>query len=239
MTPQDLCNAALKAIGALAAGETAAPDVMDDAYARLNRMIDQWALMRQTINGVQRFNKAVTANHNPYTIGVGGDFNQARPVWIDHVTLTLAGTVPIDLDVPLVGKDIYEAIPNKSSGGQIAQLAYYDLAGMPTGNLYFWLVPNDASVTIGLWLPVAITQFTSQTQALTLLPGYQAAIEKNLALELAPEWGRPIDPLLVQQAGAALGWVKRANLQINTLRCDPALLTGGGRSRFGDWYTGP
>lgn len=243
MTPNDLCTNALKIIGACAAGETPAPDILEDAYARLNRLLDLWALQRQTINGVQRFTKAVIAGHSPYTIGPGGDFNQARPSWIDRVTLALGTTPAIDLrPVELIGKDAYQNISAKTVQAQVAQFAYYDLAGPPTGNLYLWPVLNDTSVTISLWLPVAITQFTSQTQTITLLPGYQTALETNLAEVLLPELGRLDPPTVVEvhrQAAASIGWVKRANLQIDQARVDRGLLGPSAGQAIGDWYAGP
>jgi hypothetical protein len=60
-----------------------------------------------------------------------------------------------------------------------------------------------------------------------LLPGYARALRTNLALELAPEWGRVVDPTVERQARESLADVKRANLPYTEIGIDAAL-TGCG-----------
>ena len=48
----------------------------------------------------------------------------------------------------------------------------------------------------------------------SLAAGYARALRTNLAVELAPEFGRQVDVLIVQQARESLADVKRANVAI-------------------------
>lgn len=242
MTPQDICQTALKRIGALAAGETPAFDLLNDAYLRLNAFLDLMATQKLTINGVQKFSLAGNPGHNPYTIGPGGDFNQARPVWVPIVTITLPGTIPSDLPLQIVGVQLYaQMIASKNVQAQVPQIAYYDQGGPPTGNLYLWPVLNSSSVLVNIWVPVALTQFTSLTQTLSLLPGYQSMLEWNLAKDLLSEWGRP-DPAMIQMvmenAESSMGWIKRANMAPASLQCDPGLLSSSAIVGGGNWFSG-
>lgn len=243
MTPQDICQTALKRIGALAAGETPAFDILNDAFLRLNAFVDLMATQKMTINGIEKFSLAVIPGHNPYTIGPGGDFNQARPIWVPVVTITLPGTIPSDLTLsPISAEGYAQAIVSKQTQSQVPEIFYYDQAGPPRGNLNLWPILNDANVLLNIWVPVALVQFTSLVQVITLLPGYQSMLEWNLALDLIPEWGRAADPATVQMvsmnAESTMGWIKRANMSPQSLKCDPGLLQPSAVN-FGGWYTGP
>lgn len=243
LTPTDLCTNALRRIGAIAEGEQPSPALLADTFTRLNTMIDLWGTQRLTINGIEKFSRAAIQGHNPYTIGAGGDFNQVRPIWLSVVTVTIPGTIPTDIPVTIIDAQTYAVmIAAKTTQSQISQYAYYDQA-FPLGNLNLWPVLNDATITLNIWVPVAIVQFTSLTQTITLLPGYQSALEYNLAKEMIPELGRPIDPatgqLVLAQATETLGWIKRANSTPILVQCDPGLLTPGQIVGGGNWYTGP
>lgn len=242
LTPQDLATNALKKIGAVAAGETPDFNTLNDAYTRLNEFLDLMATQKLTINGIQKFSINGISGHNPYTIGPAGDFNQARPIWVPVVTITLPGTIPADLTLsPISAEGYAEAIVSKTTQSQVPEIFYYDQAGPPKGNLYLWPILNDATVLLNIWVPVALVQFTSLTQSITLLPGYQAMLEWNLAADLLPEWGR-VDPETVQmimgKAESTMGWIKRANMAPQSLKCDPGLLHSNAVN-FGGWYVGP
>ena len=51
-----------------------------------------------------------------------------------------------------------------------------------------------------LWTDTILSDFATVTQAVSLPQGYARAIKKNLALELATEYGKTVPALLVKQA---------------------------------------
>lgn len=244
MTPDDLSTVALRRIGAYGPSETPSADVLLNVYTNyLQAMLDQWAIQRLTINGLQKSSLAVIVAHNPYTIGTGGDFNQVRPTWVPIVTITIPGTVPVDLNIEIVDVATYaKMIQAKTTPSSIPSVAYYDQAGPTLGNLNLWPIPNNATYTLNIWVPVALAQFTGQQQSLTLLPGFKEAITWNLAALLLSEWGRADQAtvgMIRQNAAEALGWIKRANMSPSFLQCDPGLLRSGAIIGGGDWYVGP
>ena len=53
-------------------------------------------------------------------------------------------------------------------------------------------------------------------------------LRANLAVDLAPEFGRPLDALILQSARESLADVKRANFPMVEVGIDVALTGGGG-----------
>lgn len=242
-----LITNALKMIGVIAGQEVPTADQAQDGLDRLNRLIDSWAIQRGTIQGTQRFTYPLVASQggpsNAYLIGTGQQFNQARPVWIDNAAIIYGSGVSateIGLYVT-ISDDEYASIVQKDVSSTIPSVLYYE--GVGSGKIFLWPVPTSALYSIALYIPVAVAQFANyNTTAYTLLPGYQKAIETNLAIELLPEYPRASpDPLLLKMATESLAYVKRANLTPGLLACDRALLQGGGGYGPGapNWLTGP
>ena len=78
------------------------------------------------------------------------------------------------------------------------------------GELTVWPVPNETQ-TLVLYYAEPVAQFPDLGTAVALAPGYARALRTNLALELAPEFGRVVDPVMLAQARESLADVKRQN----------------------------
>jgi hypothetical protein len=74
-TPLDIVTRALKDIGAIAAGETPAPEEAQDAYDMLNDMIDQWSNENMMVYNMTEIIFPITSGQINYTIGPGGTAN--------------------------------------------------------------------------------------------------------------------------------------------------------------------
>ena len=70
--PIDIISRAMKDIGALASGETPAPDEAQDAFDMLNDMIDQWSNEDMMIFYKTEIVYPITPGQTQYTIGPGG-----------------------------------------------------------------------------------------------------------------------------------------------------------------------
>jgi hypothetical protein len=237
----DIIIKAFKRIGVIAGTETPTADMAQDGLVSLNTLVDSWHIQRGTIQGIRRFTYALVASQggpsNPYLIGVGQQFNQARPVWIDHASI-LFGTGTSAVELPLyrcITPDEYSAITMKDIESPFPTVFYYE--GVGSGAIYLWPVASSALQSIALYAPVAVSQFADYaTTAYTLLPGYRLALETNLAIQLLPEYpraGYQVDPLLLKMATESLAYVKRSNTDPGLLRCDPALLGWGGANGAG------
>ena len=79
-----------------------------------------------------------------------------------------------------------------------------------------------------LYYDEPFAQFPDLTTPVSLAPGYAKALRCNLAIELAPEFGRVVDPTVERLARESLADVKRQNFALVEVGIDPALTGGGG-----------
>lgn len=228
----DIIAAALREIGILAAGETPSADDATDGLVSLNRLLDQFAAERLQIFTTTRTTWTIAASDGSYTIGSTGDVVVSRPVFIDHVNFLDTSTDP-DSEYPLsrLTEDAYAGIVAKALTSTYPDSYYYNPT-YPLGALTLFPTPTSATLTGVLYAPAAVAQFAALTTSVSLPPGYERMLVKNLAVDMLPSYERQPDPLLVTQAREATAVVKRANRRLMDLSFDPGALIGspaGGR----------
>lgn len=229
MTGLALISGALTQLGVLAAGETLASDDAAEGLERLNDWIDSLGTERLTIYKLLRTEQVLAQGTASYTLGSGGAINIVRPVWLQDAGLILDNTaaVPEERPIKILTDDEWARLPNKTQTGIVGSVyCNFDwAAGLALVSVY--PVPDSATTTLVLYTPVALTEFADLVTDYTFPPGYRRFLRTNLALELAPEYGRPLDPALVQQALESKAQIKRANLRLSELRIDRALVGYG------------
>lgn len=87
--PIDLINGALLDIGARAAGETAPPEDVNEAFTILNQMLDQWSNESMMLYAKQTIIHELTGGTYIYTVGPGGDIGCSFTGSISGTTLTV------------------------------------------------------------------------------------------------------------------------------------------------------
>lgn len=190
MTVSDLINKSLTAIGVLAAGETPATEERDDAFVVLNNLIASWSSQGLPVYGISRGTATLTGAGS-YTIGTGQAINIARPVKLESASvLTVAG---IRNPVRIIPVEEWTGVKDSTATGLLAEVLYYD-GGFPTGNVY--LAPKPSAGTLELFYLAPLAAFSSVSDVISLPPGYERALRLALAVELAPEYGRPVTPEL-------------------------------------------
>lgn len=103
MNARDLITSALRTIGIIASGETPAASEMQDGLSALNMMIKSWSTQNLALFTMKREVFELQAGKGQYTIGIGGDFDTARPM---HVLGSAWGNLiktPIYEDVEVPG----------------------------------------------------------------------------------------------------------------------------------------
>ena len=120
----------------------------------------------------------------------------ARPIEIIEARLHDAN----DLERPLgvVGKLDYKALSNKTSEGPPNQI-YYDKQ-LTNGVMYVWPEPDDVQNYIKFTAKVPIEDIDNLTDDFELAQEFYEAIAWNLAVRLAPKYGKPIDPTMLLMA---------------------------------------
>lgn len=227
MTGLDLVSGSLKLLGVLAAGETATGNDAQDALSRLNDMVDAWNLERLFIFTIVRTPKTLGSGTASYTIGTGGSINIVRPLWIDHAGLIIdtSASTPSEIPIEVFTDQRWQGIPQKTLQSGLAQGIFYDHAwSAGLGLVYPWPIPNVGTTQLVLYAPgTAVAAFADLTTDYTFPPGYKRMLRYNLAVELAPEFGRALDSTVATIAERTIGNVKRANSRPRELRCDPAV----------------
>jgi len=150
-------------------------------------------------------------NPETFTYTVNGNFAIPRPLAITNAftRITASGNTGLDYQIDIVTRDKYASIGLKGLNGPWPILLYYDPT-FPLGTLYFYQNPSQAGV-LHLWTDTILSDFATLTQAINLPQGYAQAIKTNLALFLAPEYGKTAGALLVQQAKSSLASIRSLN----------------------------
>lgn len=229
-TAIDLITRSMKLAKLLAAGETPTAEEATDALATLNDVLENWDTEPLSLWATSNFTAPTVAGQATYTIGPAGNFNTTRPSGIHGAYVTFNG---VDFDVAVVGQLEYNDISLKTQQQPIAEKLLY-VNDFPLGLITLWPVPSQV-VNLTMTFDRLLTQLTNTATTINYPPGAAKALRYALAVELATEFGAPIDPVLAALAADAKADYKRANKQPVKARYDAALV---GIHGTGNWRTG-
>lgn len=237
----DIITRSLRLLGVVGAVDT--PEAEDLAVGKiaLDDFVDSLGLERASIFTVGRHVYPLTGGVASYTIGIGGNFNQARPVWIDNASIRPDRTATPVLELP-IGRPLniaeWQAVPDKASTGEWPTAFYYDYAwSAGLGNLTVLPIPTSGLCDIVLYTPTAASAFADLTTVYTMPPGWSRMYRYNLAVELADDFGKTPSPRVERIAIQSLAAIKRANFRPTDASLDPATPGLRGLGRF-DLYSG-
>lgn len=210
-TALDIITGALRLINSYAPGESLSSADSGDALAVLNDMLDTWSTEHLTVFKNDEDTVTLTPGKVTYTIGAGGDINVTRPLRVTTVftRITSSGSGGIDYPCEEASNDQYLSIGLKSQPGPWPKYFFYN-STYPLGVLYLWPVPTMAG-ELHIWADGVFTQFANLTDVVSLPQGYVRAMKKNLALELAVEYGKEPSRLLIEQARTSKAVIKALN----------------------------
>jgi hypothetical protein len=177
---------ALKKAGMVGAGQIPPAYMITDALHDMNQMTELWA--SQGVNFPADVTLTLQAGKASYTIGTGGELNTARPVRVLDSLIRISNT---DYPVKITSSAKYDAIGDKTIQGRPVVIRYEQT--MPRGTITFFPVP-DANYSFILNSVAKITEFTTLDIANPsgLPPGFDIALEYNLAVILAANNGRQL-----------------------------------------------
>lgn len=214
----DILNLALKDVGVVGSGQTAAPEDAADALATLNQMLAQWQVDGLKVYTQKSVSFPVTGATS-YTIGPGGNVNRARPDNIEGAFWRSAGSdYPLSV---LQSFNDYQLIAQKTLQGSPC-MAHYQPT-YPLGVLYVYPAPTDGEIHIAI--AEEFTEYTSVANDLALPKKYELAVRFSLAELLKvsyPEASGRMD--ITREAALARRVLKRSNLRIETLKQPCAVL---------------
>jgi hypothetical protein len=134
------------------------------------------------------------------SVGIGSGNNyplSERPVKIDAASAAING---VDSALEIVDAAGWEAIPipEKLNQSIFIRRLYCDYA-FPSSTVYIWPTPRLFG-TLELWIYATVPPFADLSSTIVLPDGYEAGLRWNLAITLAPEYGRPIDQVVLANA---------------------------------------
>jgi hypothetical protein len=228
MTALDLITRSLKLIGVLSDGEAPSSSEANDALESLNDMIDSWSTQSLLIPNQIREVFPLVASQQTYTMGTGGNFNTSRPMSIIRGIIQLTNETPVvELPMQMLTMEQYAGIILKGTPSTFP-LAFYSDNAFPLTNISVWPVPTCSSNNLVLysWKPLA--DLAALTTVISLPPGYARALRFNLAIDLAPEYSKPLDETVAAKAIEAKADIKRMNQRPRFLQVDDAVRSNGG-----------
>lgn len=209
-TAYDIIHGALRKIGAIAVGETLAPEDSTTGLEQLNAMLDLWSTEHLAVFNNNEYVLQLQAGKSTYSVGAGADFDMPRPLRLSgaYTRLQPTGTT---VDYPCAEVDFtrWAKIGVKSQPGPWPKVMYFNTS-FPLAELIFWPVPSQ-NAEFHLWADMVFSQFANLTDTVSLPQGYMLALQTNLALLLAPEYGMQPAPELVETARATKKAIKALN----------------------------
>jgi hypothetical protein len=204
------------------------PQDYSDGLVLAQRLIDGWNAQRLTLFARGRVTNAWTSGQSSRTIGATGNFTSQRPEWLDQASVIPAGQTT-EYPLTLLTREEYARIPQKALTAEYPQALTYEPT-YPNGTLTVYPVPTTAP-TLVLYYPTAITSAVTLDTVLSYPPGYEEALQYQLAKRLAPLFRQPWTALLEDLARTSLARIQIANVKVEPSRVDAALLSGdrGGR----------
>lgn len=239
MTWKQLITSSLRLIGELRPGRTITDSGSHatEALVILNSMLDQWSAERLAVYNIVCDRYTLTVNQATYSYGDGGDFDAERPARIEKASVVLTDQADdVETAIAVYTLDQWQRIGVKSTTSEIPHGVYCDGAE-PRRNLTFWPVPTVAH-DVALYVWQAIPHVSDITGNVTLPHGYDDAVRYNLAVRMAPEWGRVPRADVIEGARSSLAKIKTLNMPPLEMSVDSALLAGRGISLLDGTYYG-
>lgn len=219
-TLRDVITASLRLIMAIDSNQTVDGSMIADGLYTAQEILDSWNTEGGMIYSQTLSTFPILAQKTVYTIGPDLTNGVNPPDFIvpnRPQNLLFASFQPpsvspvIDLPLKIVDSVEYAQVIAKKIGSGVPQLIYLDYT-YPVGNLYLWNQPNQGgNLVLTYWNQLPSFGLTLDTVFTTTFPpGYMRLLRYEIAMNLAPEFGKPIP---VDVATVADG-IKR-NIMIN------------------------
>lgn len=207
MTVREVIEASMRKIGVLASGETPSNEETSDGLEALNLMLSSFSNESLMIHAKVREEFSLASGQSSRTIGSSGNFNTTRPVGIDRAGVE--DSSGYETPIKILNQDEWAMITDKALTAERPSAIYYEPTS-PLGTIYFWPVPSaSSSLVLYHWRP--LTTFTSLSTSVEFPPGYDEMLIYNLAVRIAPEFGKSVSAEVAEVARESKAQIKRMN----------------------------
>jgi hypothetical protein len=236
----DILRSSMRKVGILAAGEPIPDEDANDGLEVFEQMIDAWSNETLLIPVVNVVTFGLSANQPEYTIG---SYPTAGPFPTNHIETARPERIlssfirdgsGTDYPQEQIVVDTFSRISRKTNASRPSR--FYLRNGWPLNTILFESTPYaDETLHLEVVQPLSgILPVATLTEVVNLPPGYKRTIINNLAMELAPEWGKDIPQMVAVAATDGKRWLKRNNHRSLVLVADRALtsMNSSGRGTF-------
>lgn len=223
-TVRQLIEGAMRRIGVLDSDRDLSGSDLATALRVAEELLQFWSMSTLDIPGrtIETFT-SVFAGGNMATMGTGGDLNTTRPIKIDIIN----GIGADGSDFPIVKSSAERWFSIRTRNITTRPRYWYAEYNTDYVRIRFDSVPEPTeSIRILSWKP--FSALGALTATLSFPPGYDRALRLNLAVDLAGEFGVPIDADLKGLAREAKREIENLNQPLVEMSSDPALLFGTG-----------
>jgi hypothetical protein len=233
-TVQTRINSAMQLIGQLAAGASPKSDETADVLVRLNAMLDSWRNEKLMVYAYQTETLTLANGDSSYTIGTSGDLNTTRPVAIERAWITSSNQ---DYPMTPLSEAEYAAIFDKTASADCPdRYLFRPTMASSLATFVVYPVPN-ATRTAKLVTRVIVSAFSAASDTVTLPPGWEEAIDANLAIRIAPIFETVASNDVKDMAREALAGIKRTNANAQPRRLYTELAVAFGTGNRGNILT--
>jgi hypothetical protein len=230
MIVKNLLIKAMKKIGVAQSGETPEAEDLQDALESLQSMLHAWASKQILVFASTKEHFTLVSGKNPYSWGsVAADIVTARP----HMILgaVVRDTNDMDHPVNIISEGQYRAYSLKTLSERPRAMWLHPL--YPLANLYvFPVAATGEECYIDSLKPFTQTSsFDTLFDTIAFPENYEEPVIYNLAVRIAPEYGKSISPEVAAIAESGYNALVSLNSgnQVENLRLTnilPAGITG-------------
>ena len=238
----DIAVDALQTLGIYAPGESIAAADMAQAQTTFNDMADFLSIQNLACYANMEQSFALVPGDGQYSIGPTGQIVAVRPMSIP-VNSGAARIVDFEgnnYDVQVIDQFTWNQISTQLVTSQLPEVLFYD-PQFPNGIINIWPIPSIA-YTLYFDSRLAISEVATLTTAISLPPGYNLMLKRNLAKWLLPYFGDALGQLaqarVVADAKETLAAVKRKNSVTPLIGFDKSLVKKGGSSPYNIYTDG-
>lgn len=199
------------------------PQQGTDGLFSLIAMLDSWSIQPGMIFTETQEDFTLVAGDGEYTIGSGGNFNTTRPTKILNANVVFSNIIE---QVEIYSREQWANIGDTSISST-PEVLYYD-GNYPLGTIRLYPIPAAAD-TLRLFSQKPLTNVSALSDVLAMPPGYERTLRYNLAVEIAPEYGKSASTDVKDIAFESKNAVMAQNQynDKNNMRVDSALLATG------------
>ncbi len=222
--PIEIIRDSLTDIGQFAPGDEEIDSHFQFGLRTMNDLIEQWNNENLALFAFRTQTFPLVSNQFRYTIGgVSPDIAGPRPLKIQDMYLqeSTGNRFPVNLRTLAD----FIALRNAMVTSQVPSDAYYD-PQFPQANIQFWPTPLAPMYDVFFTSYLQLEEFDNLYVDIELPAGYRPALRYNVAVNVAPGFGKPVTQKLEMLALSTLTSLKRTNNITQPARYDRALTRG-------------